>query len=124
MPASELSVTVQGLKDGKGEVGCALFRGADGFPMDNRNAATQWHPLRAGNIECKFNQLPPGRYAVAVSVDSNGNRNTARNFVGMPKEPWGVSNNQRPRMRAPRFEEAAFKIKEGESARISIQVSK
>jgi uncharacterized protein (DUF2141 family) len=32
------------------------------------------------------------------------------NFVGMPTEQWGVSRNVRPTLRAPRFDEASFKV--------------
>jgi uncharacterized protein (DUF2141 family) len=43
----------------------------------------------------------------------------------MPTEPWGVSNNARPKLRAPRFEEAAFSVNPGpEPTRIAIQVAK
>jgi len=30
--------------------------------------------------------------------------------LGAAIEPWGVSNNVRPSLRAPRFDEAAFKV--------------
>ena len=32
------------------------------------------------------------------------------NFIGLPTEQWGVSNNARPTLRAARFEEASFKV--------------
>ena len=34
-------------------------------------------------------------------------------MFGIPKEPWGVANGVRPKMRPPRFEEAAFEIAVG-----------
>jgi uncharacterized protein (DUF2141 family) len=121
--AAELLVTVSGLKGPEGEIGCALYRSAEGFPMDSSKATTFWQKARPGSVECRFGDLSPGRYAVAVSVDLNGNRKTDTNFVGIPKEDWGVSNNVRPKMRAPKFEEAAFEVT-GETTRIEIKAGR
>jgi uncharacterized protein (DUF2141 family) len=52
--------------------------------------------------------LPPGRYAVSVYLDENGNRKLDTNWLGMPKEAVGVSNNPRGRMGPPRFEDSVF----------------
>jgi uncharacterized protein (DUF2141 family) len=124
--AAELTVTVSGVTSEKGEIGCALFPGAEGFPMDGSKAARVWLKAKPGSVECKFDNLQPGFFAVAVSHDLNGNRKTDTNFVGMPKEDWGVSNNVRPKLRAPRFEEARFEIKAGESggARLEVRIGR
>jgi uncharacterized protein (DUF2141 family) len=120
-----LIVTITGLLDAQSEVGCALYRSSTGFPMDPAAAVRIKHPAQPGTVECRFPGLTPGRYAVAVSVDQNKNGKTDKNFVGMPTEPWGVSNNARPKLRAPRFEEAAFSVNPGpEPTRITIQVAK
>lgn len=75
--------------------------------------------------ECRFAGVSPGPFAVAVSVDVNGNQKPDKNFLGIPTEPWGVSNNIRPGMRAPRFDEAAGTMPaSGEDLRIAIKVQK
>jgi uncharacterized protein (DUF2141 family) len=38
-----------------------------------------------------------------VAHDLNGNHKTGTNWVGLPLEPWGVTNNVRPILRAPKF---------------------
>lgn len=104
-----------------GEIGCALYASADGFPLDiTRAAAKQAHPA-AASVTCRFDGLAPGTYAVAVSHDANRNGKTDRNFVGMPKEAWGVSNGARPSMRAPRFDEAAVKVAGATEIRIEVK---
>ena len=65
-----------------------------------------------------------GTYAVAASHDANGNGRTDTNWVGIPTEAWGVSNNVRPRLRAPRFEEAAFELPETKSLRLQIRLAR
>ena len=51
-------------------------------------------------------EAPPGTYAVAVHHDANANGAMDSNFLGMPKEGYGVSNDVRSRFRPPRFSEA------------------
>lgn len=122
--ASDLSIEVKGVGTPKGDVGCALYSGPTGFPLDQSVAKTQKHPARAEGNVCSFPNLPAGRYAVAVSVDRNQNGKTDKNFIGIPTEEWGVSNGVRPKMRAPRFEEAVFELKDGEKKTITIEVAK
>jgi uncharacterized protein (DUF2141 family) len=50
--------------------------------------------------------LPQGDYAVAVYQDKNQNKRLDTNFVGIPQEPYAFSNNARPKLRAPNFDEA------------------
>ncbi len=49
---------------------------------------------------------PPGEYAVAVHHDANANGRVDANAFGMPREGYAVSNDPRPRFRAPRFAES------------------
>ncbi|MBY0507292.1 MAG: DUF2141 domain-containing protein [Bryobacteraceae bacterium] len=124
LSAGELTVVVTGGDpSGKGEVGCALYRSPDGFPMIPAKAASTVWLKEAAQVECRFKGIPPGPFAVAVSVDRNGNRKTDKNLFGIPTEPWGVSNNARPSLRAPRFDEASGQMPEGD-LRIEVKVAK
>ena len=55
-------------------------------------------------------EVPPGVYAVAVYHDANSNGKLDANFLGIPKEGYGVSNDVRPRFRPPRFSEARVMV--------------
>ncbi len=113
--AADLVIRITGISEPLGEVGCALYANATGFPMDRATARGQWRPADAGGVTCRFPDVPEGTYAVSIVHDRNGNKRVDRNFVGMPTEQWGVSNNARPRMRAPTFEEARFTVAAGAS---------
>ena len=56
------------------------------------------------------NVLPYGEYAVTLFVDSNGNKKLDKNFLGIPKEQYGFSNNVMGRMSPPTFDQAKFAI--------------
>jgi uncharacterized protein (DUF2141 family) len=78
----------------------------------------------AKGVTCNFSDLADGSYAVSVSHDLNGNKKVDTNFLGMPTESWGVSNNARPSLRAPRFDEAVFKVVAGKDMTLDIKVDK
>ena len=123
--AGEITVKVSGGKSAAGEIGCALFSSEEGFPLDQVNAISSvWLGVQRGGAECRFENLTPGTYAIAVSQDLNGNRKVDTNFLGIPKEPWGVSNNIRPRLRAPSFAEAAFKVTQHTSVTLHVSLAK
>ncbi|RPH43687.1 MAG: DUF2141 domain-containing protein [Burkholderiales bacterium] len=111
--AADVVVRVGGLTEPLGQVGCSLFAGPDGFPMDTAPARVAWLPASAKDVTCRFAAVPEGRYAVSVGHDLNGNRRVDTNLVGMPTEQWGVSGNVRPTLRAPRFDEAVFRVAAG-----------
>ncbi|MDJ0711717.1 MAG: DUF2141 domain-containing protein [Woeseiaceae bacterium] len=119
---SEIAVYVSNIESNKGNVDCALFASEAGFPMDASYGTQIRQSARTGTVECRFENLPAGTYAVAVSHDENENGKTDTNFLGIPKEAWGVSNNARPKMRAPTFEEAAFELTDGRALALNITV--
>jgi len=45
-----------------------------------------------------------------VFHDENGNGKNDRNFLGIPKEPYGFSNNARRKFGPPTWTEAKFAV--------------
>ncbi len=123
--AAEVVVRVSGLAEPLGQVGCSLFASSAGFPMDNTAARNLWIAADAKGVSCRFADVPEGSYAVAIGHDLNGNKRVDTNFVGLPTEQWGVSNNARPTLRAPRFDEAVFRVAaDAKGVVIDIKVAK
>ncbi len=65
--------------------------------------------LRDGTVTIDM-LLPPGRYALSVLQDLNGNRTLDTNFIGIPKEPSGSSNDAPARFSAPKFKDALVTV--------------
>jgi uncharacterized protein (DUF2141 family) len=53
-------------------------------------------------------ELPFGEYAIKIYHDENGNDELDTNFLGIPKEGVGFSNNPSARFGEPGFDEAKF----------------
>jgi uncharacterized protein (DUF2141 family) len=107
---AEILVKVTGARNSAGMIGCALFAGDRGFPMNNSGARQQWVAVEAGSATCRFPDVAEGTYAVSVAHDLNGNKRVDTNLFGIPTEGWAVSDNVAPRLRAPRFDEASFRV--------------
>ncbi|MDB5234671.1 MAG: hypothetical protein JWR44_1664 [Hymenobacter sp.] len=55
-------------------------------------------------------ELPKGEWAVAITQDMNNNDKIDKNFLGIPTEPYAFSNNIRPTVAAPGFDECKFVV--------------
>ncbi len=100
-------IDVRPAKGGVLHVGLHPEPGA-GFPGPSPLVNRDISPATAETI-LSF-AVAPGAYAVAVHHDANSNGKVDANFLGIPKEGYGVSNDPRPRFRAPRFDEARVAI--------------
>jgi uncharacterized protein (DUF2141 family) len=106
-----LTVVVTGADRPVGVLGAAVFSSADGFPnQPAKSAKFSMRPRTAPVDSFVFQGLTPGRYAVSVFHDQNSNSKLDANLFGVPKEPWGTTGSVRPRMRAPRFDEAMINV--------------
>lgn len=67
--------------------------------------------LAAGRHRIAMDELAPGRYALAVYVDRNGNGKLDSGMFGIPKEPYGFSQGGGS-MGPPDFADAAVEVPE------------
>lgn len=65
--------------------------------------------------------VPSGEIAVLIYVDENRNGLIDKNFIGIPKEALGISNNYRPKG-PPSFGRAKFTALDGETTSIDIEI--
>jgi uncharacterized protein (DUF2141 family) len=105
-----LTVRVHGLENDRGRVAVALFASEKDFPDQRRALAGQVSKIVGGRANIAFNDLKPGVYAVAVLHDENENSKMDFNFLGMPLEGYGFSNDASAPFGPPSYEAAAFKL--------------
>ena len=86
---------------------------AQDFPMKDQYARTGQTVATGDVAELLLTDIASGEYAVAVYADINGNNKLDSNFLGIPKEPIGMSRNAKGRFGPPGFADAAFKITDG-----------
>lgn len=123
-PPAHLAIEVTVSARSHGAVAYLVFASKEGFPADKSRAVRHgFVPVPAGSSKVRIDagDLPPGRYAVSVYQDVNGNRKLDRNAFGIPKEPVGASNNPAPHWGPPAFNECAFQLGESDKT-ITVQL--
>lgn len=94
VPAQDLTLRINGIKQGKGNIIIAVFNGEDGFPNETAKAVELLRAVPVnGKAELAIKSLPAGRYAVSLFQDTNSDGKLNTNIMGIPKEGYGVSNN-------------------------------
>lgn len=78
-------------------------------------AYTASAPAREGETTVVVKDVPAGTWAVLAYQDENGNNELDRNFIGMPKEPYGFSRDARGKFGPPGFEDAAIAVGEAQA---------
>jgi uncharacterized protein (DUF2141 family) len=108
-----LHVVIEGVRNAKGQVKVGLEKTAEGFdkgPIHEARYRGEVVSSKEGKIEVRFQDLPYGTYAVKSFHDEDGNGQLNTNFMGIPSEDYGFSNNARGTMGPAKFEDARFEL--------------
>ena len=110
-----IHLTVQDIQTAQGSMKIAVFNSADSFLEDDKAIQTYSIPVEDGkDLAVSFTPLPYGTYTIAIFHDVNDNGKLDTNFMGIPKEPYGFSNNARSKWGPPKYEAARFDLQEAE----------
>ncbi len=119
--AAELEIVVSNVRSTDGRVKLMLFDRAEGFRKEDKSRELLALPAAVGTVRGVFKDLPPGRYAIVIYHDENGDGKLNLSFGMFPKEGYGLSNN--PSVSGPpAFQDAAFDLPES-GAKLAIQLA-
>ncbi len=106
-----IHVQILNIRNSIGTVACALFESPAGFPVEYLHSATNVMviKIRKSQARCDFEDIPPGKYAMAVIHDENMNGKLNTNWLGIPTEGYGFSNDAKGLLGAPSFSAASFR---------------
>ncbi|MGZ9100905.1 MAG: DUF2141 domain-containing protein [Brevundimonas sp.] len=107
--ASDLTLSLSSRASG-GRIAVAVYRDADSMRRGEGAVRTALIPRTGRITTTTLSGLAPGRYAVAVFHDTDGNGRLSTWPIGLPKEAYGFSRNARGRFGPPAFEAAAFDL--------------
>lgn len=115
-PAAELEVAIGGLRNMKGMIRLCLTQDARHFPDCGADPAAIKRSFPAREAGVTLTALVPGRYALSLIHDENGN-GKLDTLLAMPKEGFGFSRDPAIRFGPPKFAEVVFDIASGHSRR-------
>jgi len=106
-----LEIAIDGIDVAEGLVQVALFDSPEGFPGEGGGVVRLAEvPAEGDAVQVTFTDLAPGRYAVSVYHDRDGNGLLETDRFGRPRERYGTSNNVRGGFGPPTFAAAAFTL--------------
>ena len=115
-----IRVEITGVENEDGQVFIGLFNKQDGFPDKGSEYNGVFVKAKGGILYHAFIEIPGGEYAIAIFHDSNANEKLDKNFLGIPKEGYGFSNNATATFGPPSFEKAKFEFNDTYTAQIQI----
>jgi len=104
----ELIVTVSNLYPVEGEIYIAIYDHKESYMSEEMAVFRKVVAVEAGTQSIVFSDVAEGEYAVVVFQDLDDNEKLNLSTFGIPREPYGFSNNARGTMGPPKFDNAKF----------------
>ena len=112
-PLASLIVKFEGVTRPAGDLRVALYT-RESYAMNNGEPVTgAVVPAKAGETIVTLSGIKPGEYAVKLFHDANRNGQFDMNWLGMPLEMYGFSNDAHPGFSEPGFGKTRFELRPG-----------
>jgi len=119
---SPIHVHIHGIRNAHGTVKAVLYGpNPQDFLVKGKKADKEREPAQEGSMTLCVAAPNVGKYAIVVYHDENDNHKFDRNWIGLPTEGFGVSNNPTLFVAPPNFEESAFEVN-GQLMNIEVDV--
>jgi uncharacterized protein (DUF2141 family) len=108
-----LVVSVNNITQSGGELRIVVYNDAASFLLPKRYAYLR--VVSVGNqktAQVTFENIPYGYYAVTMYHDLNSNHDMDKSALGVPQEPYALSNNVNVKWRRPTFDETKIQLAE------------
>jgi len=106
----KLTINIGNIRKTEGQIRIGVFNTSKDFLK--REAAIKHYYIKVDSTteSIKIVDLPKGEYAFSMFHDKNSDDEFNRNFLGIPKEPYGFSNNVKPKFSAPSYKSCKFSL--------------
>lgn len=116
LPASAepiaITVVIKGISSKTGGIVLSAYNDPDKWFSEDVAARERLELTESSGEQVSIQlSLEPGEYALTAYHDENDNKKLDSNFIGIPNEPTGLSNNHRPRFGPPKYKKAAIDIR-------------
>lgn len=109
---AQIIINASNFRNSNGIAHFSLFNQSKGFPDKHKFAhVTASVPIIDNQASVTFENVSFGEYAVSVLHDENNNYKMDVNFVGIPKEGFGISNNYKSEKNKPEYNKAKISLR-------------
>jgi len=117
---ADLTLKVRNIEEVKGQMCIAIYGSEEDYKDSENQVWSDCIPVSSSLFEFIIEGLPKGMYMISIFHDVDSNEELNSNWIGMPKEPFGFSNDAKGKMGPPKFEDASFEIKEDMETTINL----
>jgi uncharacterized protein (DUF2141 family) len=103
-----LTIAITGLENDDGEVLLTLSNSRESYESGSKSYLGFKVNIMDGKAECTINDLPFGEYAIKLYHDENMDGELNSNFLGIPTENYGFSNNASGTFGPADYDDAKF----------------
>lgn len=109
--AVDITFVIEGAKSDSGSISVGIYNSAETFPKKGEHITGCTSKIEtAGKAVTVICKVDSGTYSAAAYHDENNNEELDKNFMGIPKEAYGFSNNASGMFGPPDFVDAAFEV--------------
>jgi uncharacterized protein (DUF2141 family) len=115
-------LTVVGLNNDNGDIKVGLFNSAQSFSGKIKEKyGGSVIKIFDKKAQCIFSNIPYGEYAIKLFHDEDRDDKINTNFLGIPSEQYGFSNNAKGIFGIPSFDNAKFVVS-SDTVRVEINL--
>ena len=103
-----LVVVIDNLASPNAPVEVSVYAPDNKFPTENGQLKKYRFTPDGNKLTAKITDLEYGQYAIAAYQDLDSDGKIGKNMIGIPTDPYGFSNNYKPKLSAPSFRDCQF----------------
>ena len=109
-PGVTITVTVTNISGARGDLLVGFYDTKKSFTKEPLPQSPKIDLTSGDDVTAKISGVIPGKYAIAVVHDLNGNGKLDKTVIGMPKEPLAFSVIRTIPRGKPKFDACAFEV--------------
>lgn len=116
--AADLTIRVENVLPAGGMLRLGLYDAALYPDDDSKPIASADVPAIGGETVVTLHGIAPGVYAIQTFQDVNANNKMDTTWMGLPLEPFGFSQDAKPFLSKPAFDDVKFTLTAGENTQV------
>jgi len=119
---NKITVQVTNFSNNKGACIVCLYDNAKAYGGKGEPLKCTTVAIANKAANASFDDVAEGTYAISVIHDANNNKKFDTNFLGIPTEGYGASQNKLPFAAAPKFDDNKFTVTANSTTNSSIKL--
>lgn len=116
----QLTIKISNIEKIKGEIKIGVFNKETNFLKESGTIKNYSIKVDKNSAIITITDLPKGEYAITMYHDENSDNECNRNFMGIPKEGYGFSNNFKPKFGPPKYKDCKFILSDDKTLNIKM----